>query len=378
MFSEARTQMKQVHDRDLIRWAIEKANEINANEFRASYHWVSDFKNKYRIVRRKINKRFTRKQMRNEPKVHESIEKFVSRIRSLRSVKHPPKVFNADQTGFLLETKPNFTLEVEGTRYIHEIVDSKNAATHSITVFPLVGHEGQFILPLLIILQENDGRFGPKVQRTMFQHPDLLITCSKSGKITKAILAQWYREVVFNSRELRGSILLLDSYGMHKDKELIESNRPLDFNIAIEYIPPGTTSKIQPLDNDLNRTFKEFLRNLSLGYCSNHLAIQRKPIHVRDSICLLQLLMFNQVQCPRFKGWIQRAFKKCGYIDSYDPYVGSPTTYCFSPDKVSKSQCQFCEDITASFIRCAWCKRLFCAFHFFFDREYHYCTTYFA
>lgn len=43
MFSKARKEMKQVHDRDLVSWANEKANAINANNFRASHHWVSDF-----------------------------------------------------------------------------------------------------------------------------------------------------------------------------------------------------------------------------------------------------------------------------------------------------------------------------------------------
>lgn len=373
---KARHELHQVHDRDLVRWATEKADELQLQGFRASSHWIFDWKKDHRVVRRKINKHFTRKDLDAQPKVIESIDEFVNRIRSMRAIPNPPKLFNADQTGMQMELKPNFTLETAGTRYVQEKIDSKSATTHSITLFPFFGHDGYCVLPILIILQEPKGVFGPRVQNTMYTHPDLLIECSKSGKITKQILARWYREVLFKDRNLHNGILLLDSLPMHKDKEFAFSFKPDDFNIAIEIIPPGTTDKIQPMDRDLNRILKAFTKELSLGFCSNDPRIERTNISTRDNICFIYVHVFNQVRSPRFKGWVQRTFKICGYIDTYEPYPGSPIEYCFDRNEVPTSPCSLCEEFKGAFIRCAWCKLLFCAYHYFFSERSHYCKQY--
>lgn len=61
-FKEAREDMKQVHDNDLIRWGCEKATEVELHEFKASTHWVLNWKQSHRVVKRKINKRYTRRE----------------------------------------------------------------------------------------------------------------------------------------------------------------------------------------------------------------------------------------------------------------------------------------------------------------------------
>lgn len=233
----------------------------------------------------------------------ESASDFVKKIRLLRNSRNKPKLYNGDESGYELELKPNFTLDHKGIRYVQEIVDSKSAKTHSYTILPLINSDGEFVSPLLIIMKETSETFGPVVERTMFKHPDLMIMCSKSGKMTKRILSEWYRKVLFSSRMMHNNILLFDSFPMHKDTALIKSCTPPNINPIVEFIPPGTTGQIQPLDNDLNRTLKEFVRELSLGYCKdNDPRIIRRSIHLRDSISLIQLLMFNQVRSPRYKG----------------------------------------------------------------------------
>lgn len=109
---------------------------------------------------------------------------------------------------------------------------------------------------------------------------------------------------------------------MHKDNALLKQFKPRNFNLRVEFIPPGTTGHIQPLDRDLNRTFKEMVRNFSELYCTDtDSRIHRNPVHIRDNICLIQLLTYNHCFSPRFKGWIQRSFNICGYIDSHEPYL---------------------------------------------------------
>lgn len=168
-FRDSRRRMKQVHDRDIISWAMHKAEEIHYNDFKASSHWIFDWKKTHQIVKRKINKRFTRKEIDDEPQVQQSIDEFVSKIRSSISCENPPILFNADEAGYACELKFDYTLECKGTRYIKEKIDSKNATTHSYTSLPLVSQTGDFVLPHLIILQEVGGKFGPQVERRMYR-----------------------------------------------------------------------------------------------------------------------------------------------------------------------------------------------------------------
>lgn len=374
-FQTARKECQQVHDSDIIGWASEEAARLQL-DFKASSFWVLTWKQKHRIVKRKINKRYTKKEFKSKPQVENMINEFVSRIRNLLSVPRPPILFNADEAGYAYELKLNFTLAYKGERYIEEVISNQNAMTHSYTSLPLVDSDGNFHKAHLIILQEPDGEFGPVVKETMYRHRDILITCSSSGKMNKKIMAQWYREVLFKTRALRNNILLFDSFGIHKDEQLLEQNKPSNYNIRVEFIPPGTTGSIQPLDNDLNRTFKDFIKQLSVHYCKNDPRIENaRPIHVRDTLCLLQVLMFNQCASPRFKGWIQHAFKKCGYTETYERYEASPVGFCISSN-VARYSCDCCDgEYHQAFLRCGWCKTYFCVFHYFFDETPHYCEN---
>lgn len=313
--------------------------------------------------------------MADQPVTDRVVSDFVDKIRKLIYPEiplRPPNLFNADLSGFQYELKFNFTLARKGERYVKEKISNKNAQTHSYTTMPLIDSDGNFIFPHLLILQEPKGKFGPRVQETMFKHRDILITCTESGKMTKKIMDQWYRDIVFKSHALHNNILLLDSYGIHKDDCLLQQNKPPGFNLRVEFIPAGTTGTLQSLDNDLNRTFKEFVRYLSVHYFKGMAGVERAPaVHTRDFICLFQVLMYNQCSSPRFKGWVQHSFKLCKYTD----YDKNPVKYC-TGNTIARSACNFCDGFKAAFLRCGWCTQYFCRFHFFFNGNAHYCTNY--
>ena len=60
MFEEARDNVLPVHNRDLKRWALQKAAEDSSLTFEASEHWLRLFKHQHRICSRKITKLVTR------------------------------------------------------------------------------------------------------------------------------------------------------------------------------------------------------------------------------------------------------------------------------------------------------------------------------
>lgn len=355
---------------------MEKGRELNL-DFHASHHWLLNFKNRHRIVSRKIISQISRKNAENEQEVSLSADESINKIRPIFA-KNPAKVFNSDQTGFNIELYSERTLEIKGTQVVEAEVVAKNSLTHSYTVMPLISGDGHLIKPILIIHKEPTGRFGQRVLQSMFTHDSILVLPSTSGKVTKDILQAWATEIFFKANNANGGTLLLDSYTVHKDIENLNKNKPRNFKYSIEYIPPGTTSKCQPLDKEPNRTFKQMIRNLSEGYnIEDDRILDRIRITLRDAIDILQVILFNQVDSPRFQPWIKHAWKSCGYSSNEIQYI-SPTKFSFNFE-VTRSKCSLCSDRysnRSAFIRCGWCKYYFCEYHFFFIGEFHFCTNY--
>jgi hypothetical protein len=51
--------------------------------------------------------------------------------------------------------------------------------------------------PLFIVLQEDKGRFGTIVEKTLFRASNIYPTASISGKLTKGHLKTWFEKVYF-------------------------------------------------------------------------------------------------------------------------------------------------------------------------------------
>jgi hypothetical protein len=67
----------------------------------------------------------------------------------------------------------------------------------------------------------------------------------------------WWIETVWTSRNLFSnpqSMLILDSFRDHTVNSV--KNRLVEKNTNIAVIPGGCTSKLQPLDNAINKSFK--------------------------------------------------------------------------------------------------------------------------
>lgn len=90
-----------IHDHDLIRWSL----AINRNfphpieSFNASSGWLFNFKNRHRIVSRKILKFVTKKQLQDENKILNDATLFVRRIKSI--------MFSYDQVNLKIIGLPN-------------------------------------------------------------------------------------------------------------------------------------------------------------------------------------------------------------------------------------------------------------------------------
>lgn len=80
-----------------------------------------------------------------------------------------------------------------GSKDVISVVKNKNATTHSFTLMPLVKSDGTLLLPLYVVLQETNGKFGPNVAQSMFKSDLLCVTASASGRLF----------IIFNIRQVR-------------------------------------------------------------------------------------------------------------------------------------------------------------------------------
>ncbi|CAF2826171.1 unnamed protein product [Rotaria sp. Silwood2] len=160
MFEEARDNVLPVHDRDLKRWALQKAAEDSSLIFEASEYWLRVFKHRHRICSRKITKLVTRHHAEDTDAIIESADSFVRDAkRQMQNYTHE-EILNTDQIGLELELYSSRTLSYEGEKVTMTRVRSKNATTHSYTVQPMISAAGKLVGPVFLCLKEPKGKMS--------------------------------------------------------------------------------------------------------------------------------------------------------------------------------------------------------------------------
>lgn len=178
-----------IHDVDIRRWALEAQKEIGNLDpvFQASPSWILRFKKSHRIVSRKITKFITRKALEDSHNIQREAENFVEAVKPLIERFGSENVYNTDQSGFQLEIHSGRSLSDQGVKKVERVVQSVSSTTHSYTIQPTISCDGKLLSPLFIVLQEPSGTFGPRVQENLFRAPNVIVTASKSGKMTSGL-----------------------------------------------------------------------------------------------------------------------------------------------------------------------------------------------
>ena len=131
-------------------------------------------------------------------------------------------IFNSDQSGFNYIIPSGRTLSEEGEKVTLSSVSSLASATHSYTIQPTITTGGKLLSPLFLCLHETNGEFGPRVTANLQHRPNIYVTCSKSGKLTKQLLHEWCSNVLFQTVPSK-ALLFVDSWSAHKDDNIFSS-----------------------------------------------------------------------------------------------------------------------------------------------------------
>lgn len=210
------------------------------------------------------------------------------------------RILNADQSGINLEMTYGRTLAVCGDTNIFGQVQRTNACTHSFTIMPIISSAGKLYDPLYVVLkEEQDMKFGPRVMNTIFKHPKLVTQASKSGKMTNRHTKEFFEEIVFHVVE-PDSVFLVDTWSGHSRTETFE--QPEHLNLQLRFIPPSTTGLIQPQDVYFFRPWKTFYRRVS-NILKIYSGLGDGDIIVSQRNVVLKLVLYvhSQFQAPRFE-----------------------------------------------------------------------------
>ena len=121
----------------------------NLSKFSASSGWVSKFKNRYKIVSRKI----TTKIKKRLSEVQEQVEAYFSLVRDITKQDKNVVFVNFDQVAIFFELHQNFTREVEGKGCVGVRSTGKDKERiNSIICITSCGH----VLPPVVIFKTKN------------------------------------------------------------------------------------------------------------------------------------------------------------------------------------------------------------------------------
>ena len=359
---KAREKLLSIHDINFKTWGIRKAREIGDHTFQASEHWLWDFKRRHGICSRKITKLVTKREIESKEEIKQSADEFIQKFLTLLPKYKPENVLNTDQSGLELEVYSNRTLSMKGEKITLGLVGSVHNTMHSYTVQPLISLSGHQIGPLFLCLKEPSGHLSDKITKDLFQAQNIVLTCSKSGKLTTSLVDYWVKNVLVPILRNKYCLLLSDWWGGQRDQQLYSSVT----NLTRLELPKKTTSMIQPLDVFYNRQFKRIVRAI---YDRVRLYALKTKLHLRDNIIKLNSLVYNQLSSDKFTAMLRYAWYKSGYLMQSPAPFSNVIEVNFSFSETS-CQLQNCND-SIPFIQCSFCDMVLCFQHFFDDYHMH-------
>ncbi|XP_067140536.1 uncharacterized protein [Centruroides vittatus] len=373
MFDEARGSYKIVKGNQLKIWALQKFLQLNSSiKFTASDSWVAKFKKEYRLVSRKITKLVNKTEIANEKDILVKAAQFQTTVKNLLPSYSRNFIFNTDQCGFSYEMISPRTLSYKGEKNTIGFAHSpSNKVTHSYTVQYLVNANGQVVGNVFICLQEARGTFGPRVQASLFNAPNVTVTASSSGKLSTAIITNYVKDVL-SPNITENSLLIIDSWSGQTNINIYNTVFQTSTNqnsCEILIIPPKCTSICQPLDVGFHRQLKllakEILNAIQL-FCND--SSMKLFWTTRNGIIKLHSILHHQLSAPIFNNLIKHAWFASGLINEKCQFLNVKQV-CFSFLNTDSLNCveSNCENLR--FVKCARCQQILCLFCFV--EKYH-------
>ena len=232
------------------------------------------------------------------------------------------------------------------------VVQRTAPTTHSATLNVAVRADGKLSKKLYVVLHEVH---PPRNFSNMTSgYPFLTVRSSHSGKLDTILTKDWMIKSFLRECKPK-SVLVLDSWSGYN---CLRTLKPLKKKkLELVFLPPGSTSELQPLDLYCNMQLKDFFKKFSdkLRISYSDFIISR-----RGNFLSLLNLMYNQFQAKIFEEMFKEGWYKAGLIQTHPQPFRTPATVCF--DNLSPS-CTATHCKTSSILRCAHCSLCYCLTH---------------
>jgi hypothetical protein len=375
-FTNKRAKNTPVTSRDLQIWAIKAARELYPNfKFQASSTWLHLFKTQNRICSRKICRYVSKSEQRSFEELEQTAATFRKQVCNAMRKYDEDYVLNSDQTGCEYRSDIKRTLTFKSEKTVKAFMGDRSKVTHSYTAQYTFTRSGKLLPVVYLCMQEPAGQFGPRVQDTVSEmeqrFKNVVVTSSKSGKLTTNLYINFLNKVIKPYVENNNFLFIIDSWKGQTNKGLYDDrfvNDDLDPTCEIKVIPPGCTPLCQPCDVYFYRQVKYFIKRIQNANC---LLESDKELHLRGDAVQIHSVILKQLCAPAFQPMLEYAWYASGLTDNKNkPNFQNVKQLCF-PDDTRVSFCNSCE--SSSFARCAWCSHFFC-FVCFYDK-YHDCSN---
>jgi hypothetical protein len=154
-YSDARKEFKILHAFDLRAWAMQCCQTFidTGFLFKASGHWLSNFKTRHGITSRRVTKLVNRRHIRSQDEILQSAHNFQEEVKRLSPSFPAEYIINTDQVGVNYELISNRTLSNTGEKFTYGFSRSPTKlATHSHTVQYTISKSGNVVGDVFILL----------------------------------------------------------------------------------------------------------------------------------------------------------------------------------------------------------------------------------
>lgn len=243
--------------------------ELGVDEgFQYSHGWVDRFKKRFAISGKKLSGESAgvdgETVLAGIQKAREIIKKFA-----------PKDVYNMDETGLFYQMLPDRSLTTS------EFVKGTKKAKQRVSVAVCANADGSDKLKLLVI--------GKSKKPRCFKQMNVGHYCdyrfNTKAWMTGLLFNEWLED--FNSlmrSRNRHVLLLLDNAPSHLLPE-DEDGKPALSNVTIHFLPPNTTSHLQPMDAGIIQNMKVHYRRMQVQYLVDRIDSNRPPkLELSDAV----------------------------------------------------------------------------------------------
>jgi len=272
-------------------------------KFNFSNGWLQKFKIKYHIRKRKGGSKFVRIK-NNEILV---IDTFIEDIKKKIQTNNYDSVINVDETGVYYDSHVNFTLDIKNTKRVEIITTGREK--QRVTVVLGIDLLNKINIKPFIIIKGKTERCLKDIK--------INANCNLSYQNKSWCNEKQFIKFLSTFPNNKKILLLLDNCTSHKTqtvKLFLKNEYPL---IEIQYLPPNTTSILQPLDVGLNGPFKASLRNKYISWLITNFDNGKDISQVKKKERTNFLVKWISTSWKKVNTItnIKNSFKFCGYIE---------------------------------------------------------------